>query len=331
MLLRFYTERGRFPRGRGEFPDAAVDYVARQVGLPATELAFYEWSGRTIEFHRRQIRHALGFRECGVADADKLTEWLICNVTQVERGSDQVREELLARCLAERTEPPTAGRVDRIVRSALHRGEEMLVGRVVARLPLALRSRLLDLIAADGGGDELDGGTGAAELASIRSEPGNVSLNTMLTEIATLQAVRTMGLPADVFADVAPKVVAGWRARAAVEAPSHLRQHAQQVTVTLLGALLYCREREITDTLVELLISTVHRINARAEVRVTKEQAALVYVNTLMIQDLLADPEWAEILTDEDRRGLTPLFWAHVLPYGEVKLNMGRRLNLCAV
>ncbi len=41
--------------------------------------------------------------------------------------------------------------------------------------------------------------------------------------------------------------------------------------LTLLAALLYCREREITDTLVELLISTVHRINARAEVKVTRE------------------------------------------------------------
>ena len=32
----------------------------------------------------------------------------------------------------------------------------------------------------------------------------------------------------------------------------------------------------------------------------------------------------------EDLRGLTPLFWAHVLPYGEVKLNMTRRLALNA-
>jgi TnpA family transposase len=45
-------------------------------------------------------------------------------------------------------------------------------------------------------------------------------------------------------------------------------------------------------------------------------QAALVYVNTLMIQDLLAEPAWAQVLTEEDRRGLTPLFGAHVLPYG---------------
>jgi TnpA family transposase len=57
-------------------------------------------------------------------------------------------------------------------------------------------------------------------------------------------------------------------------------------------------------------------------------QAALVYVNTLMVQDVLADQTWADRLTAEDRRGLTPLFWAHVAPYGEVRLDMGRRLPL---
>ncbi len=57
-------------------------------------------------------------------------------------------------------------------------------------------------------------------------------------------------------------------------------------------------------------------------------QAALVYVNTLMIQDLLLEPAWTDALTAEDRRGLTPLFWTHVLPYGEVKLNMTSRLTL---
>jgi hypothetical protein len=34
------------------------------------------------------------------------------------------------------------------------------------------------------------------------------------------------------------------------------------------------------------------------------------------------------VLTAEDRRGLTPLLWTHVAPYGEVKLNMGKRLAL---
>jgi len=43
-------------------------------------------------------------------------------------------------------------------------------------------------------------------------------------------------------------------------------------------------------------------------------QAALVYVNTLMVQDVLADDGWATQLTDADRRGLTPLFWTHIAP-----------------
>ena len=34
------------------------------------------------------------------------------------------------------------------------------------------------------------------------------------------------------------------------------------------------------------------------------------------------------MLTADDRRGLTPLFWAHVRPYGEVKLDMAARLNI---
>jgi Tn3 transposase DDE domain len=57
-------------------------------------------------------------------------------------------------------------------------------------------------------------------------------------------------------------------------------------------------------------------------------QAALVYINTLMLQDVLADPEWAKLLKPADQRGLTPLFWQHVQPYGEVRLDVAKRLPL---
>jgi TnpA family transposase len=57
-------------------------------------------------------------------------------------------------------------------------------------------------------------------------------------------------------------------------------------------------------------------------------QASLVYINTLMLQDILEQPAWTDILTPADLRGLTPLFWMHVLPYGEVNLDMTSRLNL---
>lgn len=79
-------------------------------------------------------------------------------------------------------------------------------------------------------------------LGKIKEAPGNVSLETMLTEIDKLLAVRAIGLPLDLFVDVAPKVVAGWRAgRSGVSFP--LRTHPVALRVTLLAALLHERER----------------------------------------------------------------------------------------
>jgi len=46
------------------------------------------------------------------------------------------------------------------------------------------------------------------------------------------------------------------------------------------------------------------------------------------MQQVLVDPKWADILTDADRRALSPLFWSHVNPYGRFELDMNRRLDL---
>jgi Domain of unknown function (DUF4158) len=141
VVLKFLVWKGRFPRGRGEVPDNAVEHVARQVGVLSSEIGFYDWSGWQAKRHRTEIRERLGFRECSVADAEQLTGWLIAQVTQVERRSERVREELLACCREQRIEPPSSGRLDRIVRSALHRGEELLFAQVQAALPEAVRDR----------------------------------------------------------------------------------------------------------------------------------------------------------------------------------------------
>ncbi len=57
-------------------------------------------------------------------------------------------------------------------------------------------------------------------------------------------------------------------------------------------------------------------------------QLSLVYVNTLMIQEVLSTPEWSGRLTADDLRGLTPLIYGHVNPYGRFELDMEKRLPL---
>jgi TnpA family transposase len=57
-------------------------------------------------------------------------------------------------------------------------------------------------------------------------------------------------------------------------------------------------------------------------------QSCLVYVNTLMLQRVLAEPAWMARMTPADARGQTPLVWGHVSPYGTFDLDMEQRLDL---
>ena len=57
-------------------------------------------------------------------------------------------------------------------------------------------------------------------------------------------------------------------------------------------------------------------------------QNALVYINTLMLQQVLSDEAWEERLTTEDQRGVTPLFYGHINPYGIFPLDMAARLGI---
>ncbi len=51
-------------------------------------------------------------------------------------------------------------------------------------------------------------------------------------------------------------------------------------------------------------------------------QNCMVFVNTLMLQQVLAQPHWANRLTPRDRHAITPLIRDHVNPYGRYDLDM---------
>jgi len=57
-------------------------------------------------------------------------------------------------------------------------------------------------------------------------------------------------------------------------------------------------------------------------------QVCMCYINTILVQTILAHPKWAAILTKEDLRALSPLFHGHINPYGLVALDMGTRLQI---
>ncbi len=57
-------------------------------------------------------------------------------------------------------------------------------------------------------------------------------------------------------------------------------------------------------------------------------QMCLVFMNTIMLQRVLDEPQWTKRMTPEDFRGLTPLIYSNVNPYGLFVLNMEDRLSI---
>ncbi|MGW5464368.1 Tn3 family transposase [Streptomyces sp. NPDC003996] len=284
VQLKFLTWRGRFPKMRLELPPDAVEHVAKQVGVAAPELGSYDFTSRVAKRHRSELRDLTGWHECSKTDLVKLVSHLVDVIWHDERREEQVRAELLRQMRVDLIEPPTAAQIATIIRSALHQADERAVAEVAARLAREedCPRRLDALVFTDPtGGSEPDDdtasvdGDGADEdlesvLSDIKSHPGNVSLNSLLDEISKLKQVRAVSIPAKAFTGIGVQVINAWRARASAAAPSHLRRFSPEARHVLLAALLFQRQREITDTLVELLNSTVHRINARAEKKVTE-------------------------------------------------------------
>ena len=75
VLLKFFQQHARFPGGPSELPLGALDYIAAQISVPNSELGPY-WGGRSIKYHRAEIRSHFGFREFTSADEARLAGWL---------------------------------------------------------------------------------------------------------------------------------------------------------------------------------------------------------------------------------------------------------------
>ncbi|ACZ87518.1 hypothetical protein [Streptosporangium roseum] len=78
-----------------------------------------------------------------------LGEELAENVAHAERRPERVREELLKHPREERIEPPTPGRISRIVTSGLHNAEVAWSVRIASRLSPETTQRICALVGLD--------------------------------------------------------------------------------------------------------------------------------------------------------------------------------------
>jgi hypothetical protein len=150
-------------------------------------------------------------------------------------------------------EPPTTDRLRRLLSSAVAHREERLVAETAAQLSPSTRAALDGLVRTQAphygvDTDQMQLFPVRSELAAVKEGAGAVKVETVLNEIAKLKQLRALGLPERLFRDVPVKLVTHYRQRASSEPPRELRRHPPEVCYTLLAALCWQREQEITDS-----------------------------------------------------------------------------------
>lgn len=276
ILLKCFLYEGRFPQHRNDVPLPVIDHLVRQLDRSPVSIAQCDFRSRSSEAQRAQIRDLLGFRETTVQDADDLTDWLCTHLlSSHDPQPDRVKALAYARCRDLKLEPPTPDRVERIVHAALASYQDRFHTRILERLSPAVRGHLDALLTREAPADpDADPTTPHASRRTIiqvlKADPGPMRVETAQQEVAHLQHLRDLLLPADLFAGVPVSLLRTYKQRVTAEQPHELRRHPDTLRLTLLAAFCHLRQQEVTDTLVDLLIQMIHHIGIQAERRVEK-------------------------------------------------------------
>jgi hypothetical protein len=90
--------------------------------------------------------------------------------------------------------------------------------------------------------------------ALLKSDPGRVSLDSVLKEIEKLEFINGLELPGQQLASLHPKIMSRIRSRALSETAWELKRHPPSIRYVLMSVFFYSRRNEIIDGLVELLV-----------------------------------------------------------------------------
>jgi hypothetical protein len=259
-LLKYFQLEGRFPAQKQDLPTIVIVHLAQQLGVAPEKIIPYDWEGRTIKAHRALIRSFLGVHEATLADEEALVEWLASEVLAEQRQEEALIASFYTRCKEQLIDPPTPDRVRRLVHTAIHRFDERLCASIMQQLSLETRTQLDALLtvgvpeareetlSADLGTPLEEGAEEASPetalprpqstLHALKQDVGPLSLERVLQEIAKLERIHQLGLPADLFDHVSAKTVDSYRNRIAVEDLQEVLRHPDPIRYTLLAA--YC-------------------------------------------------------------------------------------------
>jgi hypothetical protein len=228
--------------------------MAKLLDVDPKAISDYDWQGRTGTRYRWRLRTAMGIRSSTAEDFKAVEEWLRKDVVPWDHDLRHLQEAVHAWYRSRLIEPPTAGRIERLLRSVVRAHETEICDGIAAKLIPSTKKAMDALIDSSIPSDDPDADEGSdwrsTPFSVLKTDPGRVSLKSVLRELEKLRQIETLELPENLFAEIQPKILRQYRLRATAEPPREVRRHPEPIRYTLLAAFCWQRRQEIIDGLV---------------------------------------------------------------------------------
>ncbi len=272
-MLKFFQLENQYPDQDNPPHPELISSLTQQLGIPEIKISHTLFEPRKTERFRYEIRKFLKYREATEADADALIAFLIQKSHELFR-LEHYKASAYQFFKDQQMEPLSSERIDRHIRSAMHRFEKMIFASIYRGLSteaLASMDLLFDKEDDSTRESEAEKEPKSLKLWDLKKDLRGVKLKHIEFELKKLQALREIVVPVDVLKGLSRKTLDKYYTRILASFPGNIREFIPEKRYPMMAIFCYVRAQRMTDYLADLLIKLIDKIKTSAEKSINKQ------------------------------------------------------------
>lgn len=270
VLLLFFQKFGRFPNSNDlidSISDLCNALTLENIDHICIEKKVKDSLSRTIKRYKSEIRIFFQFRQLNHSTTPDFVNFLTTNVFPRALKKEQVLEEAYAYLKKQKIEVCNSSQIEYVLKTAHHQFETDLFKKIESALPFETKDLLDKLITVE----DSDKKIAKLTFGELKENKTHLKIDSILLEIEKYKFMSSFNIPKIIQSFGYRPLLLKYFERVLSESPSHIRQHKSPIRYAYLAIFCFIQKQIITDTLTELLIKLLHRINTKAERFVDKK------------------------------------------------------------
>lgn len=302
IKLKFFEYNGYKLTEIALISSETIDYIAKSLKVNKSSIEYYDWSGRSSRRHDDAIRNYLGFRETEKQDINNLKTLVFEQFLPLAMSYDVIKEKVYSHLFALKIEPLAVTTMERLLRSWCYQFEEEFFAKWANTLSLEDKQSIDRLIQKTENKTEPLEITSEAEKIANSTEPtitlnipsnktlkiedeftlndlkynlGRASLDTVMSGAKKLKRLKEISIlssinPANIE-QLPINLVKKYHQQVMNIFPSELLKMSDNKRYAVLICFSYYQVMSLTDSLIDMLIQLVHKVDIKAKKKVMKE------------------------------------------------------------